>query len=383
MRRFALLLATVLGTLTLVVIAWQLRSIVLLFVVSLVFAAAVSAPIRASRARGLPLWLAMLLVYLTLIGGLGALLWAISGPLTAELSPLAQDFIRLYQLSTRLWGKTLTNYLPTVEVLTTFLVGATPDSTAFVGMVDLTQRFVGLLSQLLLALVLSAYWVIDRARFERLWLSLLAPAQRTAARHNWRLLEAEVGAYLRNGLMQSILVGGLMTAGLLLIGAPYPYISAFAVATLWLVPLVGGLLALGIVALFAWFGGLWLALIVILYTVLVLSLTKFVVEPRIYQREQHNAILVLLTMIALADAFGLLGLLVAPLVALALQVFWRELLAPPEPPPAVPTLGKVHERRARLQMLLQHVERPPRVNNFVQRLDELLVEVERTNNPNG
>ena len=56
MRRFALLLATVLGTLTLVVIAWQLRSIVLLFVVSLVFAAAVSAPIRASRARGLPLW---------------------------------------------------------------------------------------------------------------------------------------------------------------------------------------------------------------------------------------------------------------------------------------------------------------------------------------
>lgn len=379
MRRFALMLATVLGTLTLVVVAWQLRSIVLLFVVSLVLAATVAAPIRTGREWGLPLWLAMTIVYLTLIGGLGGLLWAISGPLTAELSPLVQDFIRLYQTSERLWGETLTDYLPTVEALTTFLIGATPDSTAIVGMVDLTQRFLGLLSQLLLALVLSAYWVIDRARFERLWLSLLAPAQRTAARHNWRLLEAEVGAYLRNGLVQSILVGGLITAGLLLIGAPYPYISAFVTATLWLVPLVGGLLALGLIALLAWFGGLWLAFIVILYTLLVLSLTKFVVEPRIYQSEQHNAILVLLTMIALVDAFGLLGLLIAPLVALALEVFWRELFTTPEPPSAIPTLVKVHERRARLQTLLTQVERPPRINNFVQRLDELLVEVERTN----
>lgn len=381
MRRFAMILTAVLGTLTLVVVAWQLRSIVLLFVVSLAIAAALAAPIKAGQERGLPLWLAVSLTYLILIGSLGGLLWALSGPLTAELTPLAQAFIDLYVVSERLWGETLSNYLPTVEALTTFLIGGTPDSTPLVGMVDLTQRFLGILSQLLLALVLSAYWVVDRVRFERLWLSLLPPAQRTEARRDWRALEADVGSYLRNGLLQSILVGGLVTGGLLLLGAPYPYLTAFMVATVWLVPLVGGLIAIGLAGLLAWLSSPWLAIVVMLYTLGLLIFTKFVVEPRIYQREQHNAILVLLTMIAMADAFGILGLLVAPLVALALQAGWREFFSAPVPTPDAPTLAIVQDRRLRLHGLLQHVERPPYIDNFVTRLDELLHDVENVKAP--
>lgn len=381
MRRFAIILTAVLGTLTLVVVAWQLRSIVLLFVVSLAIAAALAAPIKAGRERGLPLWLAVSLTYLVLIGSLGGLLWAISGPLTAELTPLAQAFLDLYVASERLWGQTLSNYLPTVEALTTFLIGGAPDSTPLVGMVDLTQRFLGILSQLLLALVLSAYWVVDRLRFERLWLSLLSPAQRTEARRDWRALEADVGAYLRNGLLQSILVGGLMTGGLLILGAPYPFVTAFMVATVWLVPLVGGLIAIGLAGLLAWLSSPWLAIVVMLYTLGLLTFTKFVVEPRIYYREQHNAILVLLTMIAMADAFGILGLLVAPLVALALQAGWREFFSVPAPTPDVPTLAAVHDRRLRLQGLLQHAERPPYIDNFITRLDELLHDVEKSSAP--
>lgn len=376
MRRFAMILTAVLGTLTLVVVAWQLRNIVLLFVVSLAIAAALAAPIKAGQERGLPLWLAVSLTYLVLIGTLGGLLWALSGPLTAELTPLAQAFIDLYVASERLWGETLSNYLPTVEALTTFLIGGAPDSTPLVGMVDLTQRFLGILSQLLLALVLSAYWVVDRVRFERLWLSLLPPAQRTEARRDWRTLEADVGAYLRNGLLQSILVGGLVTGGLLILGAPYPFLTAFMVATVWLVPLVGGLIAIGLAGLLAWLSSPWLALVVMLYTLGLLTFTKFVVEPRIYHREQHNAILVLLTMIAMADAFGILGLWVAPLVALALQVGWREFFSVPAPSPDAPTLAVVQDRRLRLQGLLQHAERPPYIDNFVTRLDELLHDVE-------
>lgn len=381
MRRFAMILTAVLGTLTLVVVAWQLRSIVLLFVVSLAIAAALAAPIKAGQERGLPLWLAVSLTYLILIGSLGGLLWALSGPLTAELTPLAQAFIDLYVVSERLWGETLSNYLPTVEALTTFLIGGTPDSTPLVGMVDLTQRFLGILSQLLLALVLSAYWVVDRVRFERLWLSLLPPAQRTEARRDWRALEADVGSYLRNGLLQSILVGGLVTGGLLLLGAPYPYLTAFMVATVWLVPLVGGLIAIGLAGLLAWLSSPWLAIVVMLYTLGLLIFTKFVVEPRIYQREQHNAILVLLTMIAMADAFGILGLLVAPLVALALQAGWREFFSAPVPTPDAPTLAIVQDRRLRLHGLLQHVERPPYIDNFITRLDELLHDVENVKAP--
>jgi hypothetical protein len=52
-------------------------------------------------------------------------------------------------------------------------------------------------------------------------------------------------------------------------------------------------------------------------------------EPKLVNRRQFSPILTILVMIAMADAFGVAGLLAAPPLAAAIQIFFAELVAPP------------------------------------------------------
>lgn len=380
MKRLAYILVGVLGTLTLIVVIWELRSIVLLFLVSLAIAAVMNAPIDYLIKRGLSRMLALSIAYLLIIGGLLGLALAISGPLINEIDALTRDFIRLYERSSAGWSESVVAMLPTVDAVAAFFASA-PGTSAFTGMLGITQNAVNLLGQFLLAIVLSIYWSVDQQRFERLWLSLLEPEQRATARRNWRALEANVGAYIRSELAQSILAGALITLGLWAVNAHYPFLTALIVALSWLVPLVGALLAIIGVALIGLLSGPLLALFSVVYTIIVLILMEFVVERYLYGQDGYSSVLVLLAMIAMADAFGLFGLLIAPPIALVIQVFWQEFTEVRPTPPLLEPAADMDAIQARLVQLHSQVETQEvsqRVSNLVKRLDELIQEVEHT-----
>jgi hypothetical protein len=97
---------------------------------------------------------------------------------------------------------------------------------------------------------------------------------------------------------------------------------------LWLLPLVGGLLAvLATLALTA-FGGPLVAVGAVLCTSAVLALMEFVVERRLYPRERYGSVLVILINIVMVEAIGLPGLLVAPPLAAAIQIALSQWLRP-------------------------------------------------------
>ncbi|MEZ4732794.1 MAG: AI-2E family transporter [Caldilineaceae bacterium] len=380
MKRLAYILVIVLSTLTLILIIWQLRSIVLLFFVSLAIAAAMNAPIQHFINLQLSRSVALLLTYLLVIGGLLLLATLLSGPLVLELDLFTRDLIRVYEQGSRAWGETLPAMLPTADTVTAFLAG-TSDASPITSVVGITQGTVNLISQLLLAIVLSIYWAVDSQRFERLWLSLLQAEQRTAARRNWHAVEANVGTYIRSEVGQSLLVGGLVTLGLWVVGAKYLFLPAFVAAVAWLIPLVGGLIAVVGVVLIGWLSGLFVVVFSLIYTILILFLMEFVVERYLYGQDGYSSILVLLAMIAMADAFGVIGLLVAPPLALVIQVFWREFIEVPSTASqriTTPNLNEIQQRLAALHLQVAQGEVSPRVMSLVERLDTLMGEVEHT-----
>ena len=55
-------------------------------------------------------------------------------------------------------------------------------------------------------------------------------------------------------------------------------------------------------------------------TLLVLAVMEFIVQPRLIQGRRYWGILVILLMLALVDAFGLIGVLLAPPLALIAQM---------------------------------------------------------------
>jgi predicted PurR-regulated permease PerM len=379
MRQVAWAATVVFAILGALLLLWALRSIAWLFILSLVVAAMARGPIDyLMRRYNFSRPVAMSLVYGIGIGGLSALLIGIGVPLTRELQLVLQDFSGTYSLfegrwqnNTR-WGPFFLQRFPSTEQVTTWLGGTEQLLASFINLAWIAFDGLG---QFLLAIVLSLYWTADSLHFERLWLSLLAPANRARARTIWRAVESGVGAYLRSELAQSLLAGALLALGFWGLGLRYPFLWSFIIALAWLVPLVGGLLPLL---------PLWLivsinvnstiATAAVFYTIMILLLMEFVVERRLYKRERYTQVLVLLVMLAMTDLYSWFGLLVAPLVATAIQIFLNESARAPEPlivTPARPQLSLLEDRLREVRDLVARVE-SPQIASFFTRLEQLM-----------
>ena len=122
------------------------------------------------------------------------------------------------------------------------------------------------------------------------------------------------------------MAGLLLGVGYRVAGLPYPTLLAVGSAVLWLIPWLGAALGLGPVLLAGWAAGPVVTVIASLCTLLVFVILPFVIEPRLYDRRQYSSLLIAFLAIVLGQAYGVLGLLVAPPLAAALQILFGRLV---------------------------------------------------------
>ena len=194
-------------------------------------------------------------------------------------------------------------------------------------LLGVTQGIGGALSDAFIILFLSIYWSINQGHFERLWLSLLPSGQRSQARDIWRTIELDLGAYIRSEVVQSLLAALLLGLGYWLLGSPYPALLALIGALAWLIPVVGAPLAMILPLLIGLLTSVQLGLTTALYTLVVLIALQVWVEPRLFRRKWNNPILTLVILLAMADAFGLLGIILAPPLSAVCQILWELLVS--------------------------------------------------------
>lgn len=331
MKKLAAYVAIALATVTAVFILYQFRAIVGLFALSLVTTAAVR-PLVDRFANGrLPRMLAIGLVYAAILALLIVLLLIVSDSLAGEIQSLSDGLAAAYEQAYPRWseGKAyeqlLANRLPPPDQLYEALTG-TEGELIIQRLLGLTLGVVGLAGGAILVLVISVYWTVDRVRFERLWLSLLPVEQRIRARAIWRRTEQEIGAYVRSEAIQALAAMLILGLGYWLMGLSYPTLLAIIGGIAWLIPIVGVVFALVAVAVFSLEGGLALALGASLFTVAVLLILEFVVEPRFLKRRRFSPILAILVMFILAQEYGIIGLVIGPPLAATLQITLGQLL---------------------------------------------------------
>jgi putative permease len=190
-----------------------------------------------------------------------------------------------------------------------------------------TQGIGGVVSGGLIILFLSIYWSTNQIHFERLWLSLLPSGQRKQARGIWRTIEPDIGAYIRGELIQSLLAGLVLGLGYWLLGSPYPALLALVGALASLIPMVEIVLAVISVLLVGLLTSLQLSLFTVIFTLVVFTVLGGFVKPRLLNRKWDNPILTIVLLIALADAFGFVGMIIAPPVSVVCQILWSRLIS--------------------------------------------------------
>jgi len=362
MRRLALDCALVLATLAGLSVFWELRGAALIFFLSLGTSAALRPAIEQLHRWGLPKTLALLVTYLGCVLGVVGLTLALSFPLTRDVQQLAGDFHKAYEAVNDQWPtgnafqRAIARRMPPWQDLQRVswrsASAAVADKTigetdpvkvkadspwwtphAVQTVIGATWGFFGTILNLLIIVVLSLYWSIDRVHFERLWLSLLGVEQRKRARETWRAIEQATGAYLQREAVQSLAAGLLLGLGFWAMGQPYPALAAAVAALAWLIPWIGAPLAMLLVTT------LWLPSVALsgtasviliaraaVYTILVLLTLEWLVEPRLFPSKRYNPILLVLVAVGMVDWLGLLGLLLAPPIAAAVQILGNQFL---------------------------------------------------------
>jgi putative permease len=353
----------VMTTLLALVVFWQFRLVIIYVLISLALAATVGPLIRSKSRRSFVARLPLILLYAVSIGIFGLLIFLVGRLLVGDLQQLAQTVSSqsTWVLPARLEGgllqQALDRWLPTPDKL--FEAITSQRQLMLSAVLGFTQGIGGIVSGLFIILFLSIYWSINQNHFELLWLSLLPSEQRTRAREIWRTLEHDLGAYIRSEITQSLLAVLLLGVGYWLLGAPYPALLAVVGAVAWLVPIVGAGLAVILPLLLGLLTGSQFSLLPVLYTLIVLIGLQVWVEPRLYRRTRNNPILTLVILLALADAFGLLGIIVAPPLSVACQTLWNLLRSDRMTPDTVLQISDLKERQARLYVALDEMEGPP------------------------
>ena len=394
MKRIAWNTTLVLITISGLVLLWVFRQALVLFLLSLAISAALHPLIDYMVERSVPRGAALVSSYLLVIGGIAGLLWLMGGPLVREIEQLSNQAAISYEETLTDWQengaefqRSLAGSIPRPDELFVSIADG-GSARLFQGLMGFTTNLAGYLQSLGLVIILSLYWSADRLHFERLLLSLIHVNQRTQVRMIWRGIEKGVGAYIRSELFQSLLAGFLLWLGYRLMGLDYPVLLAVLGALAWLIPWFGAVIAMIPPLLVGASSDPALGVVAALYTLIVLVVQEFFIEPRIFRRDSYSAVILVIVILVLTDAFGLIGLILAPLLSATLQNIFKYLVLPsnavsPEGQTVdIPIAAAPDSLRVRLEETkeaLREIDQPPslEIGSLIERLDQLIVESQR------
>jgi len=373
----------VMTTLLALAVFWQFRIVVVYVLISLALAAALRPLVNRLVGQGFIVRAAWVLLYLVALGSFAFLLFLTGKTVINEIQQLAhtvsvQDEWRLpIWLEGSSFQRLLAARLPPPSKLFEAVTGE-QGQLVLPALLGFTRDIGGFVSGAVVILFLSVYWSINQIHFERLWLSLLPPGQRKQARDIWRTIEPDLGAYIRSEVIQSLLAALLLGLGYWLFGSPYPMLLALIGALAWLIPVVGAILAVIMPLLLGLLTSVQLSLLTVLFTLVILIAMQVWIEPRLFRRKWGNPILTLVILLAMADVFGLIGIIVAPPLSAVCQILWNLLVSNRLASGAAAQVSDLKERQARLWAAIKEMDElpPPLVTSSMERLTHLLEKAE-------
>lgn len=325
--RFGLPLAILAWTAVALLILWlagQVIHTLLLLAFAAIFAYAL-APAAKFLERIMPRVLAILVVYLVVLGVLSVLLYLIISAVIVQVTSLS-EYVRF--LLTPGAGGQLT---PFEQAWTSFGIApsqitAARDSVVanlegFTGsIVPLLTGVVSALLDVVLVAVLSIYLLLDGARLST-WLRGNMPVlQQGNVSFFLDTVQRVVGGYIRGQLILCVLVGVLVGVGMQVIGVQYALLLGVLAFVLEFIPVLGTLVSGVICVALALTQGWIIAVIVLVYFIVVHLVETDVVGPRIVgQTIGLHPVVSIAALIAGAELFGIGGALFASPVAGVLQ----------------------------------------------------------------
>ena len=324
-RRRDIPIAILAWTALVFVILWGAGHVVrtiLLLVIAALLAYALAPGVKVLQ-RFMPRFLAILIMYLLVLGAVSFLLYLIIttaiaqvGSLTSEvqklLTPSSAGHLSPYEQTLQSLGISSAQIASFRTQLTTSLEGVAGSAVPFLsGVFDIILDIV-------LVAVLSIYLLIDGSRVS-MWLRHNLP-QSAQAGFVVDTVQRIVGGYIRGQFILAVLVGVLVGGGMFVFHVPYAVLLGVLAFVLEFIPVLGTLISGAICVLIAFSQGWIIAVGVLIYFVVMHVLEGDVIGPRLVGKAVGlHPVVSLAALVAGSELFGIWGALFASPVAGVLQ----------------------------------------------------------------
>jgi predicted PurR-regulated permease PerM len=318
-----------------VVMMWMLyhvRGALLLIYVAAVVAIGVSPLVTAIERREdaltrnrVPRWLAILTIYLLILGTLVAIGMLVMPPLAKQMRDLwtaVPELIHRGQqwlIDRGLIGRELS----VREAVERAPVGG---GDAVNTLFDALWGLVGGLAGLVTILILAFYFLLEADTLVNTFVRLFPRGKRRQADDACRRITTKVSAWLAGQLLLGGIIGATAALGLWLMGVPYFYVLALIAAIGELIPIVGPLLAALPAIAVAFSVSPGLALGVTIFFVAQQQFENHVLVPKVMERQVGvSAVVVVVALLVGGSLLGVVGAVLAVPTAAILHVLVQEL----------------------------------------------------------
>jgi predicted PurR-regulated permease PerM len=317
---------------------WQLRHLVVWFVMALFLATALDPPVTWLQQRHIKRSIAILLTYVGLLVAVVGLVALVLPPLIVEvraligfITTLAQhpggwigslvDFANRYGLGHLVDAlEEQLSELPErlAQLVEGFLLSA---GGLLVGASDFVVAFITIL-------VIAFFLLLEKERFVNAGLQLFDESQRPRVRRILNRSAGAVSGYITGNLTISLICGVGVYVVLLLLGMPYAAALALIVAVLDLIPYVGAPLGGALLVIVSLFIDPFDSLVLLVYFVIYKLVEDYILTPVIYSRSvQLHPLAIFIAILAGGVLYGVLGALLAIPIAEIIRILGAEWLA--------------------------------------------------------
>jgi predicted PurR-regulated permease PerM len=313
--------------------AYIVRDALLIIYVSSVLAIGFSPIVRVIErqkllpigTRRFPRWLAILVLYLAILGTVGLALFLIFPPLVDQAQALWHNAPRMFEqgqqfLITKGW---LREHL-TIREAVERAPGSGGDAVTKVA--GAVANVAGGIFGVVTILILTFYILVDSANLRESALRMLPKDRRARTAARSREVTVKVSAWLGGQLLLAAVIGTTSAIGLWALGVPFFYVLALISAIGEMIPVIGPILSAIPALAVAASVSPQKALLVLIFFVLQQQLENHVLVPKIMSRQVGvSAVTVIIALLIGGSLAGIVGAILAVPTAAILQVIAAEL----------------------------------------------------------
>ncbi len=331
--RIVISTAAVLGVIAVAWVLIQIRSVIFLLLLGIVFAAAVEPIVFRLRRAGLRRGQAILLVYVAIFSVIGFGFYFLVPQLLGQVGALDEAIPDIF---TKLRQRALDNgnafirqtgYQTLLRIEGTYMRLRSSPDIAQDQAVGAATSVLGLLFALVSLMIVAFYWMTEKATIKRVALSLFPLSRRARAHAIWDEIEFRIGGWTRGQLLLMLIIG--VCSGLAYYAIDLRFWLALAIwaGVTEAIPFIGPFIGGGTAALIALADSPEKALQVVVFAIVLQQIEGAVLVPRVMKNAVGmSPLTVVLAVLIGGSLAGIVGSLLAIPIGAAVQVLVSNLL---------------------------------------------------------